>query len=312
MSKSSNLMYVLVPHSSGISTGTPQRQAPLAAASVNNGEQGILLVAATVLSGGGSGFPVSILGLTDNADSVAPLDGLTSSLYEGVVSRLTGYDEVLDVWNRVRLGIDDFGPADLGVLADKMISLSRLQAIGIAAEQWRSLLCSQTETDGQGGVANENALMVNAFGRIFNGATWDRPYNNSAANVSAATQPFAQQATSPGEWAVNSEPAVTTQATASRAAGGAGVRHVCRSLHFSLAAVVAQGIVYARVRDGASGAGTILWSQAVVLPAAGNAQIVLSGLNIVGSANTAMTFEWSAAPAATNFQTAGGSGYSTV
>lgn len=136
-----------------------------------------------------------------------------------------------------------------------------------------------------------------------------QPRVASAEFVSALSGQGAQLVAEPGEWAVNSEPAVSTQASASRAAGGAGVRHVCRSLHFSLNAVAAQANIYARVRDGASGAGTILWSQCVVAPAGGYVSITLSGLNIVGSANTAMTFEFSAAPTATNFQTAGGSGY---
>lgn len=153
---------------------------------------------------------------------------------------------------------------------------------------------------------------VGATPFLYNGATFDSSRNNSASNITETVQPQAALSAAPGEWAVNSEPAVSVQASATRAAGAAGVRHVCRSLHFSLAAVVAQTIISARVRDGATGAGTVLWSQQVIVPAGENVHIELSGLNIVGSAATAMTFEWSAAPVATNFQTAGGSGYSTI
>lgn len=156
-----------------------------------------------------------------------------------------------------------------------------------------------------------NLLAVSSWPLLFNGATYDQARELSAANLSATISGSGGAiAASPGEWVVNSEPAVSTQATATRAAGAAGVRHVCKSLHFSLAAVVAQTIIYARVRDGASGAGAILWSQGIIVPAGENVHIELSDLNIVGSAATAMTFEWSAAPVATNFQTAGGSGYS--
>jgi hypothetical protein len=155
-------------------------------------------------------------------------------------------------------------------------------------------------------------LSVVSVPTFTNGNTYDEARNNSAANLSSATQPFAQMVAEPGEWAVNHEPAVSVQATATRAAGAAGVRHVCRSLHFSLAAVAAQTIIYARVRDGASGAGTILWSQALIVPVGEAWHCELSELNILGSAATAMTFEFSAAPVATNFQTAGGSGYSTI
>lgn len=197
---------------------------------------------------------------------------ITQNRYQAAVVRLTGYDGGADNWDRIRSVADT---------ADG-------QALGVGH------------------------LATWAQVAAFNGGTYDRVRTNSASVLSGTTQPFAQAVAQPGEWAVNSEPAVSTQATASRAAGAAGVRHVCRSLHFSLNAVAAQANIYARVRDGASGAGTILWSQCVVAPAAGFVNIVLSGLNIIGSAATAMTFEFSAAPTATNFQTAGGSGYSTI
>jgi len=154
-----------------------------------------------------------------------------------------------------------------------------------------------------------STLAVTSFLQCFNGLVWDQLRTASAANLASFSGIGSQISSGPGEWAVNSEPAVTTQATATRAAGGVGVRNVCKSLHFSLAAVAAQTIISARVRDGVTGAGTILWSQQVIAPAGTVVLIELSGLNIVGSANTAMTFEWSGAPVATNFQTAGGTGY---
>ncbi len=271
MSHTQAVMWGAIPHGSGIATAKPEQMAPLACANVNGGEQALLLTATQVASGSG-GNPVSLLGLTDNADNVAPLTGLFTELYQGSVARLTGYDSAGNNWDRVRVQGDS--------------------------------------ADAQGtGIGH---LSVMSHPLAFNGSTWDRLRNNSAANIAGTTQPFASQVAQPGEWAVNSEPAVSTQATATKAAGAAGVRHVCRSLHFSLAAVAAQTILSCRVRDGASGAGTILWSQQVIAPAGSAVHIELSDLNIVGSAATAMTFEWSGAPVATNFLTAGGSGYSTV
>lgn len=270
MSKTQAIMWAPIPHGSGIATAKPELMAPLAAANVNGGEQALLLVANQVASGGG-GNPVSLLGLADNADNVAPI-GAFIELYQGAVVRLTGYDGGADNWDRIRSVADT----------------SDAQVTGIG----------------------HLATCAEVF--AFNGATYDRCRTNSAAVLAGTTQPFAQEVAEPGEWAVNSEPAVTTQATATKAAGGVGVRHVCRSLHFSLAAVAAQTIISARVRDGASGAGTILWSQQVIAPAGSAVHIELAGLNIVGSAATAMTFEWSGAPVATNFETAGGTGYSTI
>jgi hypothetical protein len=89
------------------------------------------------------------------------------------------------------------------------------------------------------------------------------------------------------------------QATASKAAGAAGVRHVCTALSFTLSArtAVAAADVTVNLRDGASGAGSILQSWTFALTAATIAPITvsLSGLKIVGSAATAMTLEFAAA-----------------
>ena len=190
-------------------------------------------------------------------------------------------------------------------------TMTRLTAYEPTANEMLSLFVtfpgSDTQDDGV------NLLATSSWPKLFDGvANYGQARANSASVLSDVTQPFAQLSAPPGEWAVNSEPAVSIQASATRAAGAAGVRHVCRSLHFSLAAVAAQTIIYARVRDGTTGAGTILWSQAIIIPAGSAQHIELSDLNIVGSAATAMTFEWSAAPVATNFQTAGGTGYSTI
>lgn len=135
---------------------------------------------------------------------------------------------------------------------------------------------------------------------------------NAATAAALSTQPVSnvQLVTSPGEWTLTNAPSVSTQATATRAAGGATVRHVLKSIQASLQAVVAQAApVVAVVRDGATGVGTILWQDRLIAPAGFNAVISIDGLNIVGSLNTAMTVEFTAAPVATNFETISASGY---
>lgn len=107
---------------------------------------------------------------------------------------------------------------------------------------------------------------------------------------------------------VTSFPAAATVASASRVAAGAGVRNVCTEVTFSIDAVAAQTIIFVTLRDGATGAGTIL-RQWIVPPqaAAGAFSQTWSGLWIAGTANTAMTVETTnqagavLAPAATNF-----------
>ncbi len=115
-------------------------------------------------------------------------------------------------------------------------------------------------------------------------------------------------------WSVAHTPVAATQATATKAAGATGVRLVCTYITFSLAvAATAQTILQVSLRDGATGAGTILWSMNV-LKAAGESMTVfsLSGLNIEGSTATAMTIEFSAAGVAASLQSVAMGGYSTA
>lgn len=104
-----------------------------------------------------------------------------------------------------------------------------------------------------------------------------------------------------GDWSVTHAPAANTQATASKAAGGAGVQHVVTGLSVTLAggaAAPTAALVTVNLRDGATGAGAILntWTLAVEAVAGKVVTLSLSGLNVVGSANTACTLETSAAP----------------
>lgn len=101
-------------------------------------------------------------------------------------------------------------------------------------------------------------------------------------------------------WSVVSNPASGSQATASIAAEAA-VRHVADCINFS---TIASGATAAtnltiNLRDGATGAGTIIWTYQTGAPilAAGGTMAVphsICGLNLVGTTNTAMTFEFSA------------------
>lgn len=136
-----------------------------------------------------------------------------------------------------------------------------------------------------------------------------------AATLGATPQSNGQLATKPGEWAVTHAPAANTQATASKAAGGAGVRHVCKSVSARIVGgttAPAAVSVTLNLRDGATGAGTILWSWTMVLAGAIAAKdsIDLTDLNIVGSANTAMTLEFSAAGGANTLESVNIAGFS--
>lgn len=103
-------------------------------------------------------------------------------------------------------------------------------------------------------------------------------------------------------------PAANTQATKTQAAAGAGHRNIARSITVTFSnnasGAAAVGTVF-NLRDGATGAGTILWSATLWLPATAGAseQIAISDLEIKGSEDTAMTLEAAAAGGANTVQT---------
>jgi len=101
-------------------------------------------------------------------------------------------------------------------------------------------------------------------------------------------------------FAIQSTPAAGSQATISQASGGAGVKNVAESACFAFSATTALGgitTVTVNLRDGATGAGTVLQAWQFTLPAATITPFsqCVSGLHISGTAATAMTLEFSAA-----------------
>lgn len=146
---------------------------------------------------------------------------------------------------------------------------------------------------------------VAAVNYLFNGTTFDRQTSAGAGSLAADPTVGAMLVTGPGEWTEFAEPAVAVVATTTKAAGGATERHICKSIsgHCAAAAGAPSGLVFLRLRDGAAGAGTILWSGVMDAVAGTTVMVNLSGLNILGSLATAMTLEFSAAPGAAAAQT---------
>ncbi len=143
--------------------------------------------------------------------------------------------------------------------------------------------------------------------------------SGSAANLAAATPAInAQLVVRVGDWSVTHSPAVNTQATITKAAGSAGVRHVITAISFTLCQDATGGTPFTGIvnlRDGASGAGTILatWNIGVVTAACSNSAFHMENLNIVGSAATAATLEFtSTAPGAHTLESVHLTGYDTV
>lgn len=99
-------------------------------------------------------------------------------------------------------------------------------------------------------------------------------------------------------------PAAATQATATKAAGTNGVRHVIDGIvaSFATGATAQATAVKLLIRDGAAGAGQIIFAIQVILPANSVWTPSFDSLHIVGSPNTALTVEFDVAGAAGTFE----------
>lgn len=202
-------------------------------------------------------------------------------------------------------GADNVDNVGVGVGANKPIQIARLT--GFDGVDWDRVRVGADNADAQA-AATLGVLLSMARQQGWNGAAFDRIRTLSAANLAAFSGIGGLVTAGPGEWALDSQPAAATQATVTRAAVAAQ-RHVCRSISVSVVGVAAQPIIRFNLRDGATGAGTVLWSTAISVLAGDSKQVTISGLNIFGSVNTAMTLESAAAPAATNFAQVSLSGY---
>ena len=116
-----------------------------------------------------------------------------------------------------------------------------------------------------------------------------------------------------GQFAVYHTPAAAAQATISQAAGAAGVKNVATMRSFSIyTGATPQTILTVCLRDGATGAGTILWSKSIALPASSFWSENIPLPHVHGTAATAMTVEFSAAGVSNSVQSVALMGYTTA
>ena len=146
----------------------------------------------------------------------------------------------------------------------------------------------------------------------FDGSTFDRVTSISNTNNTAVTSQGVRYSTQLSTWSVIDTDVGATQATASKASGGGTVRHVATGITACRGdtAVAVPALVH--LRDGATGAGTILRSWVIGVSVANESNCEnVTGLNMTGSAATAMTLEFAAAGSATSTSTVTLTGYST-
>lgn len=278
-------------HAPTASGSNPQQMLPLRGIQ-NDSDGNSAILQALLMAFDNSNAQTRLRVVADGFDDVS---GSTTPLWLGVLSRLTGFDGT--DFDRLRTLLDSTNGQATGVKGLLGV-VSRLQAFnGTTFDRVRTLIDSaDAQASGVVGLLGTIARL-----QAYNGATFDRVTSLSAANLSAFSGLGGLIAAPPGEWAIEHRPAAATAATITRAAGAAGVRHVCKSITASIVATAAQGQIDVLLRDGATGAGTVLWSARLAAAAGTGQTVVLNGLNIVGSAATAMTLEFAAAPAATNF-----------
>lgn len=153
-------------------------------------------------------------------------------------------------------------------------------------------------------LGNPTAPSVASHPLVWTGAVWQRRISAALANFPTAVTTTSRNATGvavaekSSRWAIYHNPAAGSQATISIAAEAA-VRHVADCISFSAAATTnpSATALTINLRDGATGAGTIIQSWQVVVTAATGTLVQpfgLCGLNTPGTTNTAMTLEFSA------------------
>lgn len=134
----------------------------------------------------------------------------------------------------------------------------------------------------------------------------------SGTNLSSVTSVGVPVSAPFATWSCVSAPAAGAQATCSRAAGGGTVRHVVTAWQACYVDTVTAVARHANLRDGATGAGTVLASSLLANSVANDSRCINNppGYTKIGTANTAMTIEFDAAGAVTSEQTVFMSGYS--
>jgi hypothetical protein len=152
------------------------------------------------------------------------------------------------------------------------------------------------------GLNNGIGYVVGTLG--FNGTGWDKSRTADLSNYNVTTTLTAVNSIGAGlvengsRWTVNSAPAAGSQATAS-ITNEASVRHVATAVCYSAGSTTAPVLTSKTIvlRDGATGAGTVLLTLNVTISAAPGNNIAPNCINIgniVGTTNTAMTAEWDA------------------
>jgi hypothetical protein len=252
------------------------------------------------------GGPSTVV-LTDSSGNVissgAPADALASAGLRGLDVR--AFAELYNgaSFDRMR----SIGGAD-GTTGTGLLGTGGL-VFDVPGGVYNRVFSARTYADGSGGSDfGAQAILV------FDGTSFAKARNSAAANMGATTQPGALQAAPPGQWVAFHQPASGSQATATKAAGAAGVKHVLTFIRGRLTGVAA---VLAKVTieliEDVGGAGTQLWAETMVQPTNSFCDIIIGPINYIQpTAAKSLTIRFAAAGDANASQSVSMFGYSTI
>lgn len=170
----------------------------------------------------------------------------------------------------------------------------------------RVLICGRTKQTEEGDIISLDQGVVGALACDEFGNLWVR--TASPSDPTPGSGNGAQTVREPLQWSENSLPIAATQATVTHT-GTLGQRHVARTISASVNAVAVQGVQTLILRNGPSGLGATLWEIRLGPLAAGTMFAGEWIVTLPGSAGIDMTLEFTAAPAATNFNSVALTGY---
>jgi hypothetical protein len=233
---------------------------------------------------GGAG-PLTTATLAD--DFTNPASALVCGSFLMIFDRGAGN------WNRGDSSADDSLSGDAIPAAGSMV-------FDRAAGDW-----NRADAGSANALVGDNVLATIPLAENDDG-TFDRAVNSDADNMAATSQSRAMLGTRPGEWAVNDSDGGGGTPSATKAAGGAGVRHVITGVTGSMCGTAATGNIVCSVKDG----GTTVWARKLRLIANGQSGFEVTGLNIIGTANTAVVVSFDGAPGAAVVSSVNATGYS--
>jgi len=279
---------------------------------------------------------ITVSGLTIGRTAISELSGLavaqTATLWNNVIDAAKGDAQLLGLlaqvpylyngvsFDRVRGDITNGMDVDVTRISGSITPADAYANPTTANQIWslngvfNGTTWDRQRTATADALASTGVMAENSA--LFNGSTFDRQDGVSNTNNTATTTIGVGYSTPLTTWFTvpNTTSSAATAATITKASGGGSVRHVVTGVTMCFQDSVANTVArLVNLRDGATGAGTIIKSWYLSNGGvAGGAQCQSeTGLNISGSAATAMTLEFAAAPAATASETVSFEGYST-